>query len=306
MLDPESPRAHGVQRAEVLPARTRLPRPGEVHRLRKLKQVPVPNVLGQLVPMESPGYVEFTMKGQSYRLEPVYETSRHEDLFFIFKDLTSRTDTYEAGRFLHAPLPRDGVVDLDFNRAYNPPCAFTEFATCPLPAQGEPARRRHPRRRAASPRGIDKALMQSFQYHPHRPFAGPRVGLHDRLCQGTQVAEPRPRGEGPHRRSAEAGHRTAVYVRRPRQGLDGTMRGVGVRDRPTVRSPQHRGQCDRNVVRPRTGRGGTMVTFTCDLRPHGLMWLLLPIMIRGNRARRPTAAETQAGSRTRSGLVSAR
>ena len=98
-----------------------------------LKEVPVPNVLGQLVPMESPGYVEFVSAGKTYRLEPVYETSRHEDLFFIFKDLTSRTDTYEAGRFLHVPLPVDGVVDLDFNRAYNPPCAFTEFATCPLP-----------------------------------------------------------------------------------------------------------------------------------------------------------------------------
>jgi uncharacterized protein (DUF1684 family) len=99
----------------------------------KPKQVPVPNVLGQLVMMESPGYVEFTIKGRSYRLEPVYETAKHEDLFFIFKDLTSRTETYEAGRFLHAPLPQKGIVDLDFNRAYNPPCAFTEFATCPLP-----------------------------------------------------------------------------------------------------------------------------------------------------------------------------
>ena len=100
-----------------------------------MKTVPVPNVLGQLVPMESPGYVEFTLKGRTYRLEPVYETSRHEDLFFIFKDQTSRTDTYEAGRFLHAPLPVDGYVDLDFNRAYNPPCAFTAFATCPLPVK---------------------------------------------------------------------------------------------------------------------------------------------------------------------------
>jgi len=85
--------------------------------------------------MESPGYVEFTLKGRTYRLEPVYETSRHEDLFFIFKDQTSRADTYEAGRFLHAPLPADGYVDLDFNRAYNPPCAFTAFATCPLPVK---------------------------------------------------------------------------------------------------------------------------------------------------------------------------
>ena len=98
-----------------------------------LKPVQVPNVLGQLVPMESPGYVEFAIKGTTYRLEPVYETPKHEDLFFIFKDLTSRTETYEAGRFLHTPLPKDGSVDLDFNRAYNPPCAFTEFATCPLP-----------------------------------------------------------------------------------------------------------------------------------------------------------------------------
>ena len=99
----------------------------------KLKPVQVPNVLGQLVTMQSPGYVEFKMKGETYRLEPVYETPKHEDLFFIFKDLTSRTETYEAGRFLHTPLPKDGAVDLDFNRAYNPPCAFTEFATCPLP-----------------------------------------------------------------------------------------------------------------------------------------------------------------------------
>lgn len=100
-----------------------------------MKTVPVANVLGQLVPMESPGYVEFTLKGRTWRLEPVYETPRHEDLFFIFKDQTSRTDTYEAGRYLHTPLPKDGVVDLDFNRAYNPPCAFTAFATCPLPVK---------------------------------------------------------------------------------------------------------------------------------------------------------------------------
>jgi uncharacterized protein len=97
------------------------------------KRIPIPNVLGTIGQMESPGYVEFAVQGQTYRLEPVYETSERKDLFFIFKDLTSRTDTYEAGRFLHAPLPVDGFVDLDFNRAYNPPCAFTEFATCPLP-----------------------------------------------------------------------------------------------------------------------------------------------------------------------------
>jgi uncharacterized protein (DUF1684 family) len=73
--------------------------------------------------------------GTPYSLEPVYESDEHTDLFFIFKDLTSRGETYGAGRFLHAPLPVNGIVDLDFNRAYNPPCAFTDFATCPLPVK---------------------------------------------------------------------------------------------------------------------------------------------------------------------------
>jgi uncharacterized protein (DUF1684 family) len=99
------------------------------------KKVPVPNVLGQTVEMESPGYVTFALQGRELRLEPVYETSKHEDLFFIFSDLTSRRETYPAGRFLHAPLPKNGHVDLDFNKAYNPPCAFTAFATCPLPTK---------------------------------------------------------------------------------------------------------------------------------------------------------------------------
>jgi hypothetical protein len=97
------------------------------------KRIPILNVLGMMVQMESPGYVEFTLKGKQYRLEPVYETSKRENLFFLFRDLTSSAETYGAGRFLHAPLPDHGTVDLDFNRAYNPPCAFTAFATCPLP-----------------------------------------------------------------------------------------------------------------------------------------------------------------------------
>jgi uncharacterized protein (DUF1684 family) len=99
----------------------------------KPRTIAVPNVLGQAPEMESPGYVTFTLNGRELRLEPVYETSEKTDLFFIFKDLTSRDATYPAGRFLHAPLPKDGTVTIDFNKAYNPPCAFTDFATCPLP-----------------------------------------------------------------------------------------------------------------------------------------------------------------------------
>jgi len=135
MLDPESAARKGFRGLHYFPLDSTYRFQARFVPYEKLKPVPVPNVLGQLVTMESPGYVEFTLKGKTYRLEPVYETPRHEDLFFIFKDLTSRSDTYEAGRFLHTPLPKDGIVDLDFNRAYNPPCAFTDFATCPLPVK---------------------------------------------------------------------------------------------------------------------------------------------------------------------------
>lgn len=135
MLDPDSTQRKTFSGLKYFPLDPSYRLSAKFVAYAKLKEVPVPNVLGQLVPMESPGYVEFTLKGHPYRLEPVYETSSHSDLFFIFKDLTSRTDTYEAGRFLHTPLPKGDVVDLDFNRAYNPPCAFTEFATCPLPVK---------------------------------------------------------------------------------------------------------------------------------------------------------------------------
>lgn len=135
MLDPDSTQRKTFSGLKYFPLDPSYRLSAKFVAYAKLKEVPVPNVLGQLVPMESPGYVEFTLKGHPYRLEPVYETSAHSDLFFIFKDLTSRTDTYEAGRFLHTPLPKGDVVDLDFNRAYNPPCAFTEFATCPLPVK---------------------------------------------------------------------------------------------------------------------------------------------------------------------------
>jgi uncharacterized protein len=135
MRDPEHPNRAGFTGLKYFPLTPRYRFRAKFIAYDALKPVQVPNVLGQLVKMESPGYVEFAIKGTTYRLEPVYETSKHEDLFFIFKDLTSKTETYEAGRFLHTPLPRDGIVDLDFNRAYNPPCAFTEFATCPLPVK---------------------------------------------------------------------------------------------------------------------------------------------------------------------------
>jgi uncharacterized protein len=94
------------------------------------KMIAVPNVLGETSQMPSPGYVQFTLDGHELRLDPVVED---ESLFFIFHDETSGHGTYPPGRFLHADFAKDGKVTLDFNKAYNPPCAFTPYATCPLP-----------------------------------------------------------------------------------------------------------------------------------------------------------------------------
>jgi hypothetical protein len=93
----------------------------------------IPNVLGEVTPWSSPGYVVFTLGGRELRLHPVLEGENARELFFIIRDATTGKDTYPGGRFLYADVPRDGEVVLDFNKAISPPCAFTAFATCPLP-----------------------------------------------------------------------------------------------------------------------------------------------------------------------------
>jgi len=95
--------------------------------------VKVPNVLGDMLEMQSPGFVEFTLGDRPLRLEPVLESPSATQLYFIIGDETNGHETYGGGRFLYTDLPHDGVVVLDFNKLYNPPCVFTAFATCPLP-----------------------------------------------------------------------------------------------------------------------------------------------------------------------------
>ena len=97
------------------------------------KPVRVPNILGQTETMPSPGHADFTLNGKAVRVDGVLEDPQAEQLFFILRDQTSGKETYGAGRFLYADLPKGGKVVLDFNEAYNPPCAFTPYATCPLP-----------------------------------------------------------------------------------------------------------------------------------------------------------------------------
>lgn len=97
------------------------------------KEVEIASVLGTTEKQSCPGYVVFRAGGKELTLEPIVESSPYPQLFFIFKDETSGKETYEAGRFLYADPPSSGKVVLDFNRAFNPPCAFTRYATCPLP-----------------------------------------------------------------------------------------------------------------------------------------------------------------------------
>ncbi len=97
-----------------------------------VRQVNITNVLGQVSPAPVPGKAVFTRDGHTCELLAIDEGAG-EPLFFVLSDQTSGQETYAASRFLYAERPRDGKVILDFNRAENPPCAFTPFATCPLP-----------------------------------------------------------------------------------------------------------------------------------------------------------------------------
>jgi uncharacterized protein len=95
------------------------------------KTVDVPNVLGDVKPVPVAGTVAFKLNGQDLRLEAI-GGDPSKGLSFIFSDLTSKTETYPGGRFLETDPVSDATVVIDFNRAYNPPCAVTPYATCPL------------------------------------------------------------------------------------------------------------------------------------------------------------------------------
>ena len=97
------------------------------------RKIPILNVLGQTEESECPGYAVFQLHGREFTLHPILEEPGAKELFYIFRDETSGKETYPAGRFFYSGMPKDGHVILDFNKAYNPPCAFTPYATCPLP-----------------------------------------------------------------------------------------------------------------------------------------------------------------------------
>ena len=95
-------------------------------------KIDIMNILSMVEPMDNPGALTFTRDGKDYTLEAVDEGDHR--LFLIFADRTSGHETYSAARYLYVEYPNaKGMTVVDFNKAYNPPCAFTAFATCPLP-----------------------------------------------------------------------------------------------------------------------------------------------------------------------------
>jgi hypothetical protein len=97
-----------------------------------VKEIDVPNVLGQISKEKCPGAVVFERDGKIYRIDAVDEGE--DKLFLIIADKTSGEETYGGGRFIYVNKPDStGTILLDFNKAYNPPCVFTKYATCPLP-----------------------------------------------------------------------------------------------------------------------------------------------------------------------------
>ena len=95
------------------------------------RPVSIPNILGDTEELACPGHAEFDLRGSAGRL--LVNDADSDGLFIVFADPTNGGTTYPAGRFLRTPPVEGNRVLLDFNRAYNPPCAFTPYATCPLP-----------------------------------------------------------------------------------------------------------------------------------------------------------------------------
>ncbi len=149
--------------------------PARLVRYEAPRRVSVPTVLGEDSEELSPGELEFTLDGRAHRLQALSE-SGEQGLFVVFGDATNGRSTHGAGRFLDTEAPAvDGSVMLDFNLAYNPPCAFTPYATCPVPS----AKNRLP-----------VAIEAGERAYEHRPH------LHGNRSTGTNRVDSQNAGAG--------------------------------------------------------------------------------------------------------------
>ena len=130
--DKDSPARAQFQGLDYYPADQTWQLKGKFESYDPAKEIPIVNILGITQDQPSPGAVVFTVNGKTYRLDAIGDATK--GLFLMFADATTGRETYGSGRFLDTDAPsKDGTVVVDFNKAYNPPCAFTIFATCPLP-----------------------------------------------------------------------------------------------------------------------------------------------------------------------------
>lgn len=131
LQDTESDAARGFRGLDFFPVSMNYRVTAKFEPSEGKKMVDVPNVLGDVAPTPVAGTVVFTINGQKLRLSDLGGDSAN-GLIFVFSDPTSKTETYPGGRFLETEPVVNGTVVLDFNRAHNPPCAVTPYATCPL------------------------------------------------------------------------------------------------------------------------------------------------------------------------------
>jgi hypothetical protein len=129
--DPEGPQAKGFLGFRWFPVDPTYRVTGRFIKDAKPQRLKVLNTYGDADDYSSEGVVEFTLSGQTVRLRPF--TTRPGRLYFVFRDASSGQETYETARFLYSDLRDDGTTVLDFNMAYNPPCAFNPYTTCPIP-----------------------------------------------------------------------------------------------------------------------------------------------------------------------------
>lgn len=131
LSDPESDVAKSFKGFRWFPIDRRYRVTGRFIKDAKPRVLEMPLLTGDIDSGTTEGVVEFTLNGSAIRMRPI--TTGPNRLWFIFRDQTAGHETYEAARFLYADLKADGTTEVDFNEAYNPPCSFNTFTTCPLP-----------------------------------------------------------------------------------------------------------------------------------------------------------------------------
>jgi uncharacterized protein (DUF1684 family) len=131
--DVDSPRRRAFVPIEYFPVATEWVFTARFEPYEPHRSIRIINILGLEEDMDCPGALVFNKDGHEWRLDALLESPTDQTLFVMFGDRTNGKSSYGGGRFLHTPLPSQGTVRVDFNQAYNPPCAFNNFATCPLP-----------------------------------------------------------------------------------------------------------------------------------------------------------------------------